>query len=126
MTADHDVAFESIQILSPGYLNREQRSLLANRALRVLLHANISSIAQRRDYLTVLCQLFTMPNKSMNVFSTVCDSQPEGGKDADAIPTLIMLASQIDSAVSWSNEHVQSVETLLMLVREVMKFVSLL
>ncbi len=120
-TAEYKLSFESIRSLSPRELDRGQRSQLANRVLRVLLRANISSLATMQNQLVVLTKLITIPNKSMEILTNVRESVPEESKEAAGEPILMALARKIDGSMEWSDDNIHCVKTLRRLVRSVLR-----
>ncbi len=123
-TAEYKLSFESIQSLSPRELDRGQRSQLANRMLRVLLRANISSLATMQNHLGVLTKLIAIPNKSMEILTNARESVPEEAKKAAGEPILMALARKIDGSIEWSDDNLHCVKLLQRLARSVMRYVK--
>ena len=120
---DYGLAFESIQRLSPMEIERGQRSQLANRILRILLHANMSSLGKCRDHLMVLIKLLAISNKSMDILLNVTEDSSEKSKQIDNEPTLMILARRIDGSPERSYDNVHCVKALQKLTHSVIRLV---
>ena len=119
--ADYVVALRSIQETSANVFDRGQRSKLANRVLRILLLANMSTLGRTTEHLTLLAKLIQMPNKSINILNNESEVATKGfGKRKDEA-ALISLARGIDGVVGWSVDNVQSVRALRQLTHSVMR-----
>ena len=119
--ADYVVALRSIQETPANVFDRGQRSKLANRVLRILLLANMSTLGRTTEHLTLLAKLIQMPNKSINILNNESEIATKGfGKRKDEA-ALISLARGIDGVVGWSVDNVQSVRALRQLTHSVMR-----
>ncbi|KAL2038147.1 hypothetical protein N7G274_009095 [Stereocaulon virgatum] len=117
--ADYVTGFKSIQMIPVQCLERGYRSVIANRILRILLHANFTSLAIAAEHLTMLAKLLTMPNKSMDILENAEESRKglvETGKGA----VLIRLARGVDCTMGWSEDKMYAVSALKTLTSSVM------
>lgn len=119
--ADYIVALRSIQVTPANVFDRGQRSKLANRVLRILLLANMSTLGRTTEHLTLLAKLIQMPNKSINILNNESEVATKGSGKRKVEAALIILARGIDGVVGWSVDNVQSVRALRQLTHLVMR-----
>ena len=121
--ADYIVALWSIQVTPTNAFDRGQRSKLANRVLRILLLANMSTLGRTTEHLTLLAKLIQMPNKSINILNNESEIAMKGSRRREDEASLISLARGIDGVVGWSMDNVYSVRALRQLTHSVMRHV---
>lgn len=119
--ADYVTGFKSIQTIPVQSLERGHRSVIANRILRILLHAKITSLAITAEHLTMLAKLLTMPNKSMDILVNAEESK-KGLVETGEGAVLIRLARGIDCTMGWSEDNVYAVNALRTLTSSVMRY----
>ena len=120
--ADYVVALRSIKETPTNAFDRGQRSKLANRVLRILLLQNTTPLARTTDHLILLAKLIQMPNKSMDILTSVNEISGQGSENPKDEMPLISLARIIDGVVGWSEDSVHSVRALTQLTRSVMRY----
>ena len=120
--ADYVVSLRSIQATPNNEFDRDQRSRLANRVLRILLLANMSKLARTTDHLILLAKLIQLPNKSINILTNEVENPGKGSAQPKDEISLIGLARGIDGVVGWSEDSVHSVRALKQLTRSVMRY----
>ena len=120
--ADYVTALRSIQATPTNAFDRGQRSKLANRVLRVLLLANMLTLARTTDHLTLLAKLIQMPNKSFDILTFENEFLRKGSEQPKDDMALISLARGIDGVAGWSEHNVHSVQALRQLTNSVMRY----
>ena len=113
------LAFNSIHSIPVQALDRGHRSVIANRILRILLHAKIPSLAVTANHLVLLAKLLTMPNKAMDLLTKPKELSKKETTKVNEEAALIRLALSIDGVIHWSNNNVDSVDALRRLTRSV-------
>ena len=115
------MALRSIQVTPTNEFDRGQRSKLANRVLRILLLANMSTLGRTTEHLNLLAKLIQMPNKSINILNNESEVAAKGSGRREDEASLISLARGIDGVVGWSVDNVHSVRALRQLTHSVMR-----
>ncbi|KAL6715509.1 hypothetical protein ACLMJK_006470 [Lecanora helva] len=117
---DYAIAFKAIKNQSPRYLERRQRSSIANHILRIVMHINIPTFELLIDHLVILIKMLTIPNSEMVILSDTGKAVPhqEGSNEL----TLITLTRQLDGRVKWTTDDIQAVEVLQRLASAVMSY----
>lgn len=121
-TAEYKVAFQSIQTTLINKLDRGQRSNLANRIFHILLDANVTSLAKTAEHTELLAKLVTLPNRSMDLLTSVHESPSVGPRQAREEAALFSLATRIDGVVRWSADNLRAVDALKRLTHSVMRY----
>ena len=83
---------------------------------------NTTPLARTTDHLILLAKLIQMPNKSMDILTSVNEISGQGSENPKDEMPLISLARIIDGVVGWSEDSVHSVRALTQLTRSVMRY----
>ncbi len=122
---DYALCFGSLQALPTKTLGREQRTRLADRTVRILLFANMSSLAVMTDHLALLARLISRPNSSVAILNNA-----EGRPKEDYLSSLAKrqialfdMAQSIDDFVHWQIDTLHCVNALRKIARLVLRCV---
>lgn len=118
--ADYILAFRGILEIPVRALDRQQRSKIANRVLRILLNAKLYSVPATDDHLDMLTKLLEMPSKSMEILTCEKISKEKSAQVNDNV-ALLRLASVIDSSVPWSDDLIHCITAVERLTRRLMR-----
>ena len=122
-TQRYKTAFVLIKLTPPTSFSREQRTLIADRVLEVLLENHFDTSENFINHLQLLIDLTKIPNRSMNIFrkpTSAASSVSIGIRGTD-VPTLFVIAWKLDNEVQNKEERVQCSRWLICLARNIFK-----